>query len=277
MTKVTWTAEAENALARVPLFVRPMARHKVEKQVQELGRDQVTQGDVEEAERRFRAVLAGKDPREAESALPRTNEPGVQMVTVEGCHGHLNNCPNLLLDAAGLSQAINSWIEREGISERLRQRVADEKILFHHKFRIAIAGCPNGCSRPQIADIGLVGFVTPEADPRDCSGCGACARACPDEAITLVDNAPGLDPRRCQGCTRCRDACAKHCIHLSPVGIRILAGGKLGRHPHLAETVCEVRTPAEAIAFLDRAMTAFAARADSHQRFADFWVQTHGR
>jgi dissimilatory sulfite reductase (desulfoviridin) alpha/beta subunit len=167
---------------------------------------------------------------------------------------------------------VEGWLARDPISERLRQRVGDEKILFHHKFRIAIAGCPNGCSRPQIADVGLVGFVTPEADTQACTGCGACVRACPDGAIALGEQVPVFDRRLCQGCTRCRAACAKQCIRLSPAGIRILAGGKLGRHPHLAEVVCEVRTPAEAIEFLGRAITAFAARDDSHQRFADFWV-----
>ncbi|CAO0824408.1 hypothetical protein DFAR_630047 [Desulfarculales bacterium] len=58
----------------------------------------------------------------------------------------------------------------------------------YHKLRLAVSGCSNGCSRPQIADLALVGLVCPEFHLDHCLGWGVCARGCPDQAIAMIDD-----------------------------------------------------------------------------------------
>ena len=45
-----------------------------------------------------------------------------------------------------------------------------------------------------------------------CTGCGACAKACPREAIALVDGKAVIDHKACSGCLACVDACPEEAI-----------------------------------------------------------------
>ena len=195
------------------------------------------------------------------------------MVIIEVCHHARIHCPNVLIDTTEWQQIVEEWVREQDISARLRRRVGSGMVLHHHKLHIAIAGCPNGCSRPQIAEVGLVGFVRPAVEPAECTACGACARACPDTAITVADGPPVFDTTACQGCVQCRQACPHRCIHLSPPGVRVLLGGKLGRHPRLAQVAGEQFTPSEVIGMLDRVIGDYLSRARAEERFADFLVR----
>lgn len=277
IAEIIWDTAAEQALGGLPLLVRGLVRHKVEERARRHGKGTVTLADFHEAEARFRAVMGGKSADELARMLPRENAPGSEMVLIEACHGTLSNCPNLLIDTAAWQRAVEDWVRESEVSERLRRRVTGDRILFHHKLRIAIAGCPNGCSRPQIAEVGLVGYVRPAVSPAECTRCGACAAACPDTAIAVNGAPPVFDPATCQGCLRCRAACPVGCITLSPPGVRVLLGGKLGRHPHLAEVVDEQTDPAAVIALLDRVVGDYIANALPEERFADYRLRARER
>ena len=61
---------------------------------------------------------------------------------------------------------------------------------MHHEFRVSISDCPNACSRPQIADLGLIGARRPRVTDETCSQCGACVEVCREEAISLREGNP---------------------------------------------------------------------------------------
>ncbi len=266
-----WDAAAAERLDEVPFFVRPLVRKKVAERVVVAGRGRVTLADFEEAEAAFRRVRGGKSEAELATMVPRENRPGVPTVIVEACHHRLSDCPNVLRDTEPLRARVESRLANRDVSERLRRRIQGDRVLYHHKLRFTLAGCPNGCSRPQIADFGLVGCVRPEFDPELCTACGACAQACPDQALTAGDGPPIIDMDKCQGCTKCRDACPVGAVTLGPAGIRLLVGGKLGRHPRLARPVLTTRDPGPALERIDTLIEKYLAEAEPGERFADFY------
>ena len=273
MPDISWDKDADKALGRVPFFVRTMVRKKVYERVAQRGGARVTLSDFEEARERFHSVLGEKPEKELQSMMPRANEPGAALVIIETCHSKLSNCPNALIDTDVWRAAVEEWVAAANVSERLRARVKNDKILFHHKFRISITGCPNACARPQIADVGVVGCVRPDVSPEDCTVCGACADACPDEAVAIQDAPPLFDRLACLGCLAGSRACPNGCITTSEPEARILAGGKLGRHPHFADTVGKVADPQQLVSFLDNLVNAFLDNARPGERFAGCWLR----
>ena len=54
------------------------------------------------------------------------------------------------------------------------------------------------------------------ADRRRCVSCGACARTCPRDAITIWRGCFAvMDREKCVGCGRCRSVCPADCIDLA--------------------------------------------------------------
>ncbi len=273
MAQLAWDSPAQEALRGVPFFVRALARRKVEEQVAAQGRDRVTLEDFAQAQARFKAVMAGKSQAELQTMLPTQNQPGVEMVILEACRSELAACPNQLLAVEPWRQALQDWIAQSDLSERLRARVGEDQVLYHHKLRIAISGCPNGCSRPQIADLALVGTLRPSFDPELCTGCAACAQACPDQALAVTLPPPLWDAQACQGCLQCRDACPAGAVNLSQPQARLLMGGKLGRHPRLAREVALLDNPRQAIAHMQQALDRYLAQAEPGERFASWFAR----
>lgn len=271
---ILWAPEAAQALKGVPVLVRPLARRKVEARVRGEGRGQVSLADFAAAEARFQAVMGTKSDKELARLLPSENRPGAELVVLESCRAKLSGCPNALLDTDPWRAALEEWLAANQVSERLRAKVEGDLILFHHKLRLSLAGCPNGCSRPQIADLALVGTVSPIFEPADCTACGACAAVCPDGAISVTETA-SWDPAGCLGCLGCANSCPTGAVTLGPVEARVLMGGKLGRHPHLAGEVARVRSPEQAVALMGQAMDDYIEHAPQGERFAAWWVAKH--
>lgn len=107
-------------------------------------------------------------------------------------------------------------------------------IRQHHRFRIAVAMCPSGCSRPHIADFGLIAAAQIALDPDHCTSCGRCVQACAENALQITADGLRLDARRCLGCRACVRVCPHTALSSINHGFRVVLGGKLGRHPRLA-------------------------------------------
>ncbi len=281
-----WDVDAETKLKRVPFFMRKMVRSKVEERVRKNSVERVTLSDLQEAEARFKNMTAGKSNEELLAMMPVDNQPGIDMVVVEVCHAKLSNCPNVIIDPEKWKAVIEDWVLKNNISEKFRKKVGGERILFHHKFRVSISGCPNGCSRPQIADFALVGFVVPDVDSDKCTSCGLCMEACPDSAISFngaLDGGPPIFDRvKCLGCYKCKDSCPTECIDVSGgvvcEDVNVLIGGKLGRHPHLADRAGVIKGPEELEDLLTRITDDYLKNGNineerANERFSDFWIR----
>ncbi|MGC9196956.1 MAG: 4Fe-4S dicluster domain-containing protein [Syntrophobacteraceae bacterium] len=214
-----WTREAEEAVMKAPFFVRRRVRLEVEKEAARQKAPRVLLKHVTECRQKF---LSGK-PIESK---------GFQIESCfgsSGCNNRANSSQDLLAD---LEKALTS----RDMAGFLRQRTAGE-LKIHHEFRVCFSECPNACSRPQIADIGIIGAVRPRVRQKECTGCAQCVSACVEGAIPIE---PGsglalIDTNGCVECGKCIQACASGAIEEAQRGWRILAGGKLGRHPQLGK------------------------------------------
>ena len=59
-------------------------------------------------------------------------------------------------------------------------------------------------------------------------------------------------------------------------GVRLLVGGKLGRHPRLAQVVAEFDDFEVVVHKIGQIVEEYIECADSDERFADFWIRIKG-
>jgi len=158
--------------------------------------------------------------------------------SVRSCRG-LQGCPHAAVvpdDPQGLSRRVADALEALDLGRGLR-RLHGRELRHHEAFTISISCCPNACSRPQIEDAGFIGAARPMLDAAACTACGACLETCRERA--LIHGPRGgiedLDRLSCVSCGACAGVCPAGALAIGSTGFRILAGGRLGRHPRLAE------------------------------------------
>ncbi len=201
-----WDKEASSRLENVPIFVRRLARSKIEKHAREKGKNVVTVEDVEGAKANFMGTGNDKGNKGVINANPlsldlnagddkfeilkRSDEYEVEdgypaMYHIDICRGEDVECPFLIAGVKGLLQKIKNRLKEIEFSKKLINRI-EGKILPHQRLKIAIASCPNCCSQPQIRDFGIHVrakiFVDKDVE---CNGCGNCLRVCKEGAIRI--------------------------------------------------------------------------------------------
>ena len=214
-----WLPQADEEIKKAPFFVRKKARQRVEAQVSAEGRSVVTVEDVQAAKKRF---------------LNRMDEE-VKGFQVEACFGP-QGCHNRIVEEDTLVPSIEAVLAEANLRGFLEQTV-NGPLKFHHEFRVALADCPNACSQPQIKDMGIIAAAAPERTDVPCSECGACQDVCKEAALAVDPAASGpvFNRDRCVQCGQCIKVCPTGTIRCGQHGYRLLIGGKLGRHPRLAE------------------------------------------
>ena len=202
-----WDEEASLRLEKIPVFVRRMARSKIEKRASDKGKNIVTLEDVEDAKAGFMGTGSVKSDKGVINANPfsldskagedkfeilkrsdeYSEEDGLPaMYTIEICRGEDVECPFLIAGIKGLRQKMKDRLREIDFSKKLISRI-DGKILPHQRLKIAIASCPNCCSMPQIRDFGVHVRATVSVDEDfECNGCGNCLRACKEGAIRIT-------------------------------------------------------------------------------------------
>lgn len=92
--------------------------------------------------------------------------------------------------------------------------------------KVAFVKCGGNCEKANqdyaytgVEDCAAMAFV-PNGGPKSCNyGClgyGSCVKACPFDAIHIVDGIAVVDREACKACSKCIAACPKHLIELVP-------------------------------------------------------------
>ncbi|MEW6502196.1 MAG: 4Fe-4S binding protein [Thermodesulfobacteriota bacterium] len=253
-----WNHEAEQAMTRVPFFVRQRVRKRVEEEARARGAKTVTMTHVAACQQRFMT----------------NQEAEVRGYQVESCFGS-GGCPNRIESGMDLAAALEQELAGRDLKSFLKTRVGGP-LKLHHEFRVTLADCPNSCSRPQIVDIGLIAARRPRVTEESCAGCGACLEACKEEALTLPPggSAPAIDLSRCLACGQCLGACPTGTLAEETKGYRILLGGKLGRHPQLGRELPGIFSPETALAVVRLCADHFMAHTQRGERFGEILNRT---
>jgi dissimilatory sulfite reductase (desulfoviridin) alpha/beta subunit len=248
-----WTSEAERVIQKVPFFVRKRVRARVEKEAADQGKATVTMSDVQAARNRFLNQM----------------ESEIRGFQVETCFG-AGGCPNRMVDNEKLQHAIETLLQKEDILSFLKDRVGDG-LKFHHEFRVALADCPNACSQPQIRDIGIIGAKAPMISKKKCTHCNQCVEVCQEKAITVnpVMDAPDIHKKDCVRCGLCISACPTGTIAADRTGYRILLGGKLGRHPRLAEELPGIFDETQVLEVIQHCVSFYKQKNRKGERFGE--------
>jgi dissimilatory sulfite reductase (desulfoviridin) alpha/beta subunit len=250
-----WKEEAKQALSRVPFFVRGRVRKRVEEEASSRGAREVTLEHVDTCRQRF---------------LNRMEEE-VRGHRLETCFGQ-SGCPNRVVPSDEMSKALEKLLSGRNLKAFLKERVSGP-LKMHHEFRVCLADCPNACSRPQIADVGIIGACVPTLSDEPCTLCGTCVDTCQESAVSLQGGTPAIDFARCIFCGQCIRACPTGTLKSWQVGYRILIGGKLGRHPRLGEELPGVHNQTLALEIVGRCLDAYQASCVKGERFGEIVAQ----
>jgi dissimilatory sulfite reductase (desulfoviridin) alpha/beta subunit len=251
-----WTKEAEDAVSKVPFFVRKRVRKRVEEEAGRTGAGEVTLEHVKTCQQRF---------------INRMEEE-VKGFQVETCFGP-SGCPNRAVACDELPRKIEDLFSRRDFRSFLAEKVKGP-LKLHHEFRVSISDCPNACSRPQIADIGLIGARRPRISPEECIQCDACVETCREGAIQLAGKWPVIDWGKCVYCGQCIAACPTRTIQEEEKGFRVQVGGKLGRHPRLAEELPGIFSEEEVLKMIERCLDHYQKRCRHGERFGEVLEKT---
>ncbi|MBI5582660.1 MAG: 4Fe-4S dicluster domain-containing protein [Deltaproteobacteria bacterium] len=252
-----WTSEAEGAVSKVPFFIRKRVKKRVE----------------EEAERQDSSLVTLVHVKTCQQRFLQNMDAEVKGFQVEACFGP-TGCPNAVAVSPDLIAKLEKKLESRNLRDFLKGKVRGP-LKLHHEFRVSLSTCPNACSRPQIADFGIIGALRPAVGNDPCTGCGACAEACAEQALTLPDGqgGPAIDFDRCLACGQCLQVCPTGTLVEGEKGYRVQVGGKLGRHPQLGRELPGIHSEEGLLAVLDRTLDHYQKYNEKGERLGEVLKQ----
>lgn len=247
-----WSLEANEAISKAPFFVRKKVRKRVEEEAAASGADLVTLEHVRSCQKKFLEKM----------------EDEIKGYQIETCFG-MGNCPHCVVSSDILTKKLEDIVRKKNLKSFLEKK-AGGPLKIHHEFRVSISDCPSACSRPQITDIGLIGACVPDiTDTADCNLCEACIEACKEGAISLNNDRPVIDKQKCLYCGQCIGVCPNGVLVKGKTGYRIQVGGKLGRHPRLAEELPGIFEPDDVVKKVERCLDYYQTHNEKGERFGE--------
>lgn len=250
-----WNPDAEDAVKKVPFFVRKKVISRIEKEAAIEGKTIITMVEVNRTRARF---VSGMDSE-------------IKGYQADTCFGQ-SGCPNRIVMSENLIKKIEDLFEKEDILGFLRKSVPGT-LKFHHEFRTSISECPNACSQPQIKDIGILGASLPKVTDTPCIACGACEEVCKENAIVVQaeEGKAVIDFQLCVKCGKCITGCPTGTIAEEKKGFRIQLGGKLGRHPRLASEISGLFTEDEVLEVVRKCIDFYKINSTDGKRFSEIY------
>lgn len=188
-----------------------------------------------------------------------TGGTGAKVRPIVACKG--TTCQYGLLDSFGLSKEIHE-----------RFFVGYNDVNLHHKFKIAVGGCPNNCVKPDLNDIGIIGQLSPVFDETLCKGCKKCSveAACPVSVPKVVDGVLHIDQDSCNHCGRCIGNCRFDAIKEGIYGFKIYLGGRWGKRISIGTSLNKIFTSKdEALDVMEKAILLYKEQGKAGERFAN--------
>jgi anaerobic sulfite reductase subunit C len=253
-----WSPEAEAAIKKVPFFVRKRVRARVEQEAKEAGKGLVTLAEVKATQEHYLQKMSDE----------------VKGYQIETCFGP-GGCPNRAVPSDRLIERLEARLEKGQLRAFLEKSVGGP-LKHHHEFRVTVADCPNACSQPQIKDLGILGAMEPEVTDEACTLCEACVEVCKEAAVTLDKEmeVPLIDHDLCVRCGLCIKGCPTGTIALGPTGYRVMLGGKLGRHPRLAEELPGLYSENGVVDILEACLDFYKKKSKGGKRFAQIYWES---
>jgi len=189
-------------------------------------------------------------------------KPGFQ---IENCR---LDCPKTARNWQTLFDELTRDLTTLNLSQKLDDKFSP--VLHHHIPKISLAGCPNGCSLPNIRDFGISGYVTPQITDVQCTGCNECVRSCAEKAISWSESGIVIDNSRCLSCGNCQRVCPSGTLIAGESGWTLRLGGRVGRHPQFAKYVGNVQTDEEALKWVTDTILSYIEKGKPQERLTHF-------
>ena len=137
------------------------------------------------------------------------------------------------------------------LSDEIHQRIYNKykNVQLPHRFKVAISGCPNDCTKINLCEIGIMSQYIPNFNEDKCKGCKKCSveDICPMDACKVEGEKLQMDKSICSNCGRCVDKCYFDAIVNGTYGYKVFIGGKGGKVKTEARALNKVFTSKEEI------------------------------
>ncbi len=100
-------------------------------------------------------------------------------------------------------------------------------------------------------------------------GCNLCVDICKEKALILQDEKPVLDRNRCILCGDCIQSCPTDAWKTERMGYAVYAGGKMGRHPRLAEKIADFVDEEQGLRIIQSCLDFYLQYGDKKERLSD--------
>ncbi len=257
-----WEEAADALIKRMPVDSRRKVKSRAEAAALKAGKNIVTMADVED----FCKASTGSVSHE--SIGFRLDACSGNGVCSNRAHGTGNDTINQLFEK------IRDLLEKEDLGDFLKKPV-NGPLRPHHVFRVSLSDCPNACSQPQIKDIGILAAAVPMLTEKACILCGSCENACRESAVCVDTEReiPVIDKERCISCGSCITVCPTGAIAAEVCGYRVMIGGKLGRHPRLANELQGIHDVETVLFIIKWCVDVYRVKSRRGKRFAEIVAQ----